>query len=302
GVLLAELQQHRRDALRLHRPGYHTFDELVSEQVWSRALSAAGIDVPVAKPTRDGAGYAEVTLHGEKRYAGMLEWVDGDVMYSLIEQAADTAAVAARFRDLGALMATMHNQAAAWVLPTGFARHRLDANGLMGHTPFWGRFWEAPALTRQERSQFADLRARIHGILEGLDTSPAHFSLIHADLHPGNIVVHGPHLHVIDFDDAGFGWHAYDLAVALKNFQGRPDFDDLRRALIEGYRTRRPLGDAAIDRLPLFLLIRALATIGWISARPELGHPEYVQTMIAYVHANATRVLSATPDSRTEDG
>ena len=33
-------------------------------------------------------------------------------------------------------------------------------------------------------------------------------------------------MHVIDFDDAGFGWHMYELAVALFGAQ-RPD---LRRS------------------------------------------------------------------------
>ncbi len=40
----------RRDGgayvLRLHRPGYHTLDELVSERAWIRALSDAGVEVP----------------------------------------------------------------------------------------------------------------------------------------------------------------------------------------------------------------------------------------------------------------
>ena len=31
-------------------------------------------------------------------------------------------------------------------------------------------------------------------------------------------------LAVIDFDDAGFGWHLYDLAVALIGYQDHPDF------------------------------------------------------------------------------
>ena len=40
--------------LRLHRPGYHTLDELVSERAWIRGLAEAGIDVPTGLPARDG--------------------------------------------------------------------------------------------------------------------------------------------------------------------------------------------------------------------------------------------------------
>jgi len=32
--------------LRLHRPGYNTFEELESERAWTRALHEAGIPVP----------------------------------------------------------------------------------------------------------------------------------------------------------------------------------------------------------------------------------------------------------------
>ena len=48
----------RRDglpyALRLHRPWYHTLDELVSERNWIRALDNAGIAVHAPVRTRDG--------------------------------------------------------------------------------------------------------------------------------------------------------------------------------------------------------------------------------------------------------
>ncbi len=290
-VFRVETSNGAKFVLRLHRPGYHSYDELVSEQAWTSALRAAGMDVPTPRLTRAGGGYAHVAFGDEMRYAGMLEWVDGDVMWGLIESAADPVSVAARFRALGGLMGRMHNQAAAWVRPEGFTRHALDADGLMGERPFWGRFWEAPALTSRQSREFDALRHRIFQVLRRLETGPDSYSLIHADLHPGNIVVHDEDLHVIDFDDAGFGWHVYDLAVALKNFQERPDFAGLRDALVAGYREVRPLGDATVALLPLFLLIRALATIGWISARPELGHADYLQRMVAYVHRHAATVL-----------
>ena len=46
----------RRDGvayvLRLHRPWYHTHDELIAERIWIRALGAAGIAVPTPLPRR----------------------------------------------------------------------------------------------------------------------------------------------------------------------------------------------------------------------------------------------------------
>src|SRR4029078_12996836 len=76
----------RRDGsayvLRLHRPGYHTLDELISERAWIRALADAGIDVPGPVPARDGRDYVPVTIPatGEQRFAGMLRWTEGRLL------------------------------------------------------------------------------------------------------------------------------------------------------------------------------------------------------------------------------
>ena len=85
------------------------------------------------------------------------------------------------------------------------------------------------------------------------------------------MIVNGERLHVIDFDDTGFGWHAYDFAVALYHHQDDADYPAIRDALIEGYRQVRPVADDTVAMIPLFLLIRSLASIGWTAARPELS-------------------------------
>src|SRR5215467_10854289 len=65
--------------LRLHRPGYHTLDELVSERVWIRALADAGIAVPPPVRTRGGDEYTTVQVDatGERRHAGLARWIEG---------------------------------------------------------------------------------------------------------------------------------------------------------------------------------------------------------------------------------
>ena len=282
-----------RYVLRLHRPGYHSYRALVSEQTWTAALAEAGVDVPIPRPTLDGEPYGKIRIQNEERIVGLLEWVDGRTMRSLMEDGSSTAdRNASRFRQLGGLLADLHQQASRWRPPPGFVRHALDADGLMGPAPRWGPFWQARALTPGQRERFSDLRHHLHRILRDLPTDPDRFSMIHADLHPGNVVISGGRLHVIDFDDAGSGWHAYDLAVALKDYQDDPDFDTYQTALIQGYRRRRALADDVLDRIPLFLLIRALASIGWADARPELGHPEYVPGLAEYAEARADAILA----------
>ena len=286
--------------LRLHRPGYHDYDELVAEQTWTRALVEAGVDAPIAIPTRGGKGYARVTVGGEQRYVGMLAWVEGETLGDAIakrlrdHRAKQDAEQALRrhFAALGQLMAAVHNQASDWDVPEGFSRHAFDADGFVGEQPFWGRFWESPHLNASQRRNLEGLRRPIHDILSAYGKERGTYSLIHADLHPDNIIVNGARLHIIDFDDAGFGWHPYEFAVALYNYQHDVRFDALRDALVNGYRRLRPIADEAVELVPLFLLVRSLASIGWVAARPELRHGERTAWLMRQVEDTSDSVLA----------
>ena len=296
-VFRVESAAGRPYVLRLHRPGYHTLQELVSEQMWTRALIDSGIDAPLPVATRSGHGYGAAEVAGEQRHAGLLEWVEGETLDHVIEAAkqapAERSAVALRFVALGTVIAAIHNHAATWRVPDDFARHALDADGFLGEAPFWGRFWESPHLTRQQRRRLEALRQPIHDILSGYGKDPATYSLIHADLHPGNVVVQGERLHVIDFDDAGFGWHPYECAVALYHYRDVPRFEELQAALVAGYRAVRPMADAALALIPLFMLVRSLASIGWAAARPELGGEEQTAYLVQQVENRADATLAA---------
>lgn len=265
--------------LRLHRPWYHTIERLKGERVWTRALAAAGVAVPEGVTTKGGDDYVRIAVEplGEQRWAGLARWIEGRVLFGIVEAETDPAVNEGHFARLGAIMAALHNQAAGWAPPVSFQRHVLDADGLMGaptgEPPFWGPFWDHPMFSPAERSLMLATRDRIHAALSRYGRDPATFSLIHADLHPGNVLIDGDHLAVIDFDDAAFGWHLYDLAVALVFYQDHAHFAGFRDACLRGYAAVRPLPDDVVGLLPMFLLIRWLVQIGWLHARPEL--PEW---------------------------
>ena len=72
---------------------------------------------------------------------------------------------------------------------------------------------------------------------------------------------------MIDFDDAGFGWHLFELATSLYFITGDGIYPTARDALINGYRSQRQLSDGALEWLPLFLAVRGTTYLGWVHTR-----------------------------------
>jgi Ser/Thr protein kinase RdoA (MazF antagonist) len=292
-------------ALRIHRPGYNTLPELESELAWTDALRAAGIDLPTAIRTKTGTGYVPVTMPGwtVPRQVGLVEWLPGKTLATAMEeqqatataQQQDPAGAEASFAQLGRIAARMHNQASAWTSPSGFARRAWDADGLVGPNPLWGRFWELPQLSAAQHDLLLDTRQALWNTLREYGTDPQTYGLIHADLHPYNVLVDQDRLTVIDFDDAGFGWHQYELAVALPSRPGQQgSLAGLQDSLIKGYRAERALSDQALSLLPAFMLVRTLVTLGWVHARPELGHGARIAPLIEVACAKADAFLAGT--------
>jgi Ser/Thr protein kinase RdoA (MazF antagonist) len=277
--------------LRLHRPWYHDIAELRSEHLWTRALVQAGVAAPEPLLTLDGEDFVQVKVPatGELRWAGVAHWVDGELLAEVVARETEAVANVRHFAQLGAIMAAMHDQATGWTLPMGFQRHALDADGLLGPAPFWGPFWEHPILSPAERRLLLATRNTLHAALTRYGKPARTFSLIHADLHPSNVLIDGTHAAVIDFDDAGFGWHQYDLAVALVAYQNHPEFSAFRDACITGYRSARAIAEQDLALLPMFLLIRGMAQIGWYHQRPELPPSADLPRLKDHVCAAAAR-------------
>lgn len=245
-------------ALRIRRPGYRDEDELQSELAWLAALDKAGLQVPRPHPSRQGRllerlGNVFVDLAG---------WFPGTPMgKSRVPLSLDNRNGV--FHALGAEMARLHTACDAWQRPAEFRRCRWDIDGLLGNAPLWGRFWENPALDSPTRYLFLrlrqDARERLTHALGRID-----FGLIHADLVRENILLDGPIIRMIDFDDGGFGFRLFDLATVLLKNRVEPDYPALKAALVAGYHSQRPLDPTLLD---MFLVLRALTYVGWIVPR-----------------------------------
>ena len=272
-------------ALRVHRKGYHDLEELNSEHVWTSSLSNAGLLVPEAVVTRSGEAYKTVSFlnSSEYRYVGLVKWIEGTILNDLILDLEEKD-VSDVYESLGKVVAKFHKATIAWEKPKDFKRHSFDTDGFLGSKPFWGRFWEAQNATTREREKLSLIRNNITESLSKLPKDINSFGMIHADLHSQNVLIQGKSLSVIDFDDSGFGWYGFDLAVAIWD---RLDFtatgchfDIAYKSLIRGYLEERPNAKDIIETIPTFLLMRTLMIIRWIEDRPESGYEAFIPVLI----------------------
>ncbi len=287
----------RRAVLRIHRHGYHSNEALRSEFEWMEALRHAGISVPRPLPSRAGRSFEELETANTPaaRQVDVLEWLDG-VHLGSIEQgiSAEAGSVEAAYRAIGEVAARIHNQAAAWPRPSGFVRHAWDLGGLVGGRPFWGPFWQLQSLSASQRTLMETVRARLQRDLEEFGSGPDRFGLIHADLVPENVLMNGSRLSVIDFDDAGFGWHLFEIATTLYFIRQERYYARALDAVVAGYRAHRALPDSHLERLPAFLAARGTTYLGWVdSRRGERAAQELAPQVIELAMSAAEEYLSS---------
>jgi len=281
-------------ALRLHRPGYNTPAELRSEVRWVRALASANVRVPRAMPTTNGDYYTPIVVETDagpvEHQVGVISWVEGQPLGDPLE--AGDLDLSHHFERIGELAAAVRVQSSSWTLPDNFVRRRWDADAFVGDTPLWGRFWEVPTLNAEQQDVLTQARQVMHETLSAQPTTPDRFGLIHADLHLGNVMANGDELTLIDFDDAGFGWYAYELAVSLNNVLDEPWYPAARTAMLQGYRRIHPLADDEVDLIDTLLIMRSLMILGWLAARPELPAFDFLGEVTNGAIAAATDFLN----------
>ncbi len=298
-VYAVHLADGRRVVLRIHRLGYHSDEALRSELAWMKALRASGIEVPQVVPSRSGNAFERIGCEGVPgpRQVDVFEWIDGSQLGS-VEQglSSDRAWIERTYTVVGELAARMHNQSCAWQAPAGFQRHSWCDAGLAGAAPLWGRFWELEALSQQQRCLFERLRLRLKQELIDFGMTPDRFGLIHADLVPENILVDGDRLRIIDFDDAGFGWHLFEIATSLYFIRRESHYEAARDALIAGYRRHRALSEEHLRLLPMFLAARGTTYLGWVHTRKgEATARELTPQLVELAEAAAEDYLAGRP-------
>ncbi len=245
--------KHQTTALRLHRIGYRTEEEIHSELQWMDMLARRGIPVP--RPVNSVEGTPLKVIDGTM--VDMLSWVEGTPLSK--EKVTES-----HYYRLGRLCAQMHQLADQWSAGPALTRPTWD---FIGEQPTWGRFWENPLLTKAQQVLFNQFRHAAQKALAALQQPDT--GLIHADLVPDNVLVNGEQLHPIDFDDGGFGYRLFDVATITFRSRREEGGDSLASATIAGYCSERSLD---LNSLPLFEALRACTYVGWnISRMGEAG-------------------------------
>jgi Ser/Thr protein kinase RdoA (MazF antagonist) len=277
-----------RFMLRISRPNVHTTTRVASEMAWLAALGRdTNLLVPEPLPTRDGSLVVSIGAAGvpDERLCVVLGWVDGRFV--------DAGLTPAHLRRVGQLIATLHDHARSWSPSGAFQRHRVDtltADGRRASVSAAGQTSSDGVCPTAEDGEGATqlvgdlLGSRASAVVDGAlgvvrattsalaDRRDA-FGLIHADLHQENVLHRDRTAGAIDFDDCGWGFQPYDLAVPLSELTARARYPELRAAILEGYAARRPL--AADDELHIdaLIVLRGLQLLLWILESRD--HPAF---------------------------
>lgn len=252
-----------RTALRIHRNDYHTRNGIGCELAWMTALrEEAGVITPTPIASPDGELINTLEAPGLRpRHCVLFEFLDGE------EPSEDE--LLGPFRVLGEISARFHNHSGGWRRADDFERLHWDFEHMLGGTPNWGYWKEAPALDDARIALIERMVAVIKRRLEAFGTAPHRFGLVHADLRLANLLIHNGETRVIDFDDCGLSWFLYDLATALSFIEEREDVPELVGIWVEGYRTVRPLSEEEVAEIPTFLMLRRTLILAWMGSHSQ---------------------------------
>jgi Ser/Thr protein kinase RdoA (MazF antagonist) len=292
---LAETPEGERRILRVHRPNYHTGDEIRSELAWIEALgNDRVVTTPRPIPALDGRRLVDFHDGETHRYAVAFEFMSG--------REPDAESDLARWYEaLGEITARLHQHSRHWVRPAGFARKLWSFETIIGPEAHWGDWRTAPGLDAAGLATLEETQALLARQTAAYGYGPEHFGLVHCDMRTANLLVDGERLGVIDFDDCGLSWYAYDFAASVSFMEHEPFIPALMRAWVTGYRRVAPFGPAEEAALPMFVMLRRMQLTAWIASHGETPTAQamgeaYVRGTVAlaaeYLRQNALETVA----------
>lgn len=222
--------------------------------------------VPVRTISRDAYSKAYIDFLGRDVTAVLSGWIDGD---DLGDEISDD-----ELFQLGASMAKLHLFSRN--VPTELENifPRIDRT-----------LFNSPDNLRTADHRFD---AEVQNLIEeSFRVSEATFKeisksnsplLIHADLHPSNVLKTANGLSIIDFDDVGIGFEIQDLAITFFYLRDMPGKEDI---VLDGYRSVCNLPEMKSDHLEALLVARQLLLLNDlldVTTAEEIAYiPEYIE-------------------------
>jgi Ser/Thr protein kinase RdoA (MazF antagonist) len=283
-----ELFEAGQYLLRVHEPGYQEPDAIALELAWLSAMRReADLPVPEPVPTPDGQLLLPVSLPGipQTRNCSLLRWVKG---YSVHRRCQPY-----HLRAQGRLLAQLHNFAAQWKPPAGHTKRQFDWDGLFQNDVGSGmpnaEVWTL--LSPVHREAFGFVAQRIREVMDAWGKGPDVYGLIHGDLGiDANLLFWRREPRAIDFDDSGFGYWIFDLAVGLDFCWDDAAFPRHREALLNSYTELRSLPEEQVEQLELFLAALQVYWDLWATGGTHL-YPHLHQYYDERIAQTAERVV-----------
>jgi len=255
--------------LRIHRYNYHTKAGQLEELAWLKLLNKNGFLVPNPILSKKNQSIIQV-FHPDidyPRFCTVLDWIDGHFLKKKIKPN--------QAFEIGQLIADFQNKA-----PKGGSKHRnyWTANGLLGRKSTFGSIEHIETITAKQQQKLSYARKIIFRKLSIYEKKfPNRMSLIHADLHTGNLILNKKdnRIGAIDFDDSGFGFHVYDLVIPYISFQGifknknKKVLQQYKKYLLDGYKSRRNWDQHDENIFPYLVAARKLALVCWLNLRKD---------------------------------
>lgn len=267
-------------ALRLNINSTRVVSNILAETQWVRDLARIpSINVPTPIASLDDK-YLVSAPHadsGQTIYGVMYSWLEG-------EEIGDEPTLD-QLLTVGQSMALLHENSSNFTLTDGAELPTFNDF-------FWGTqdflFSSKSTLIAKDRALFEQARDLIMEFTDELyATSTVH--IIHADLHGWNLMWHEDQLSIFDFDDCGYGVQAQDIAVALY-YLDTPEQDT---ALLDGYKSIRPLPVYSENAMKALLLQRRLLLLNYLYETKNVEHKEMLP---AYLEKTIERVSTFLTD------
>ncbi|MEH0876457.1 phosphotransferase [Pectobacterium cacticida] len=249
--------------MRVHRPDYTSLVEINSELAWIEALQQSGTVHTASPVPMIDNNLVGVLQDGEnQRHVVAFEFVPG--------KEPDTSDnLTYWYQELGRVTGHLHNHSKTWGKPAGFTRKIWNFNTILGEHAYWGNWRNAQGLTPDGLALLERTATLLKQQTDDFGYDPQRFGLIHCDTRLANLLVEGERMTVIDFDDCGICWYAYDFATSVSFMEHDPRIETFLNAWLTGYRSVAPLSVEEEKAIPMFLMLRRMQLTAWIASHAE---------------------------------